>query len=55
MGAEHVAKIVLPNGFEWKEADMANSVKWSAKQGDVRSLGSENTYAELADFDRCND
>jgi hypothetical protein len=54
-GAEQVAKIVLPNGFEWKEADMANSVKWSAKQGDVRTLGSENTYAELADFDWSND
>lgn len=54
-GAELVAKIVLPNGFEFKEADMANSVKWWAKQGDVRTLENERSYGELFDFEWSNE
>lgn len=48
-------KLVLPNGWEWKEADMADSVKWWAKQGDVRTLENERSYGELFDFEWSND
>jgi hypothetical protein len=53
-GKEHVARIVLPNGFEFTEADMANAVSWQAMLGD-KTLAHENCYAQLNAIDWSND
>jgi hypothetical protein len=53
-GAEHTVRIVLPNGFEFKEADIANSVRWAATLGDQLSLTHERTYAQLTDYEWSN-
>lgn len=53
-GEEHVARIVMPNGFEYKEADMGNTVSWKAKLGD-KTLTNENCYAQIAFIDWSND
>ena len=43
-GKEHVVRVVLPNGFEYQEADMANAVSWRATLDD-KTLTHENSYA----------
>jgi hypothetical protein len=53
-GEEHVARIVLPHGFEFTEADMANAVSWQATLGD-KTLAHENCYAQLNSIDWSND
>jgi hypothetical protein len=54
-GEEHTVRIVLPNGFEFKEADVANSVSWTAALGDNQTLKHEKTYAQLYSFEWSND
>ena len=49
-GEEHRAIIKLPEGFEYKEAEMANAVMMQATIGD-KQLRNENTYAQLAAVD----
>ena len=44
---EHRALIRLPNGFEYKEAEMGNATMMHAVLGD-KTLSHENTYAQLA-------
>jgi hypothetical protein len=46
-GQEHRALIRLPNGFEYKEAEMANAVTMLATLGD-KTLQNQNSYAQLA-------
>lgn len=46
-GEEHRALIRLPNGFEYKEAEMGNAVIMQAAVGD-KKLSHQNTYAQLA-------
>ena len=46
-GEEHRALIKLPNGFEFKEAEMANCVEHHAKAGD-KVLSNKNSYAQFA-------
>jgi hypothetical protein len=46
-GEEHRALIRLPNGFEYKEAEMGNAVIMQATIGD-KGLSHQNTYAQLA-------
>ncbi|HEV2239136.1 MAG TPA: DUF1326 domain-containing protein [Ktedonobacterales bacterium] len=53
-GAEHTIRIVLPNGFEFKEADIANSVRWSATLTDQMTFTYERSYAQLNDFEWSN-
>jgi hypothetical protein len=53
-GEEHRALIVLPNGFEYKEAEMANAVSFSVSAGDKLAFHHENTYAQLNAFDWSN-
>jgi len=53
-GSEHRARIVLPNGFEYTEAEMGNALRMSAKAGDVLSFEYANTYAQLNTFDWTN-
>jgi hypothetical protein len=49
-GEEHRARIVLPDGFEFKEAEMGNTVRFW-----VRTVGlafeHRNSYAQLNEFD----
>jgi len=45
-GEEHRAIIKLPNGFEYKEAEMANAVSMHATVGD-KALKNQNSYAQL--------
>jgi hypothetical protein len=54
-GEEHTVRIVLPNGFEFKEADVANSVAWTAALGNARKLEHERTYGQLYSFEWSND
>jgi hypothetical protein len=46
-GAEHRARIQLPEGFEYKEAEMGNCVMNRAILGD-KKIDNQNTYAQFA-------
>jgi hypothetical protein len=51
---EHRARIVLPDGFEFKEAEMGNTVHCRVGGGDKLSYEFKNTYAQLNAFDWSN-
>ena len=51
---EHRVRIDLPNGFEYKQAEIANSVSWTVASGDPLAFSHENTYAQLYEFDWSN-
>jgi hypothetical protein len=53
-GEEHRARIVLPGGFEYSEAEMANTVECNVTAGAPLSLTLENTYAQLNEFNWSN-
>ena len=53
-GEEHRARIVLPEGFEFKEAEMGNTVHCRVGAGDQLSYGFKNAYAQLNAFDWSN-
>ena len=50
-GEEHRARIVLPNGFEYKEAEMGNTVSCRVSGGAKLTYELKNTYAQLHAFD----
>ena len=50
-GEEHHARIVLPNGFEFKEAEMANTLECTTTAPGPLSLTLTNSYAQLNKFD----
>ena len=50
-GEEHRARVVLPYGFEYLEAEMGNSVSWTVSAGGPLEFQHENTYAQLNAFD----
>jgi hypothetical protein len=50
-GEEHRARIVLPNGFEFKEAEMGNTVHCRVSAGEKLTFELKNTYAQLNAFD----
>lgn len=52
-GKEHRARIVLPNGFEFQEAEMANSVHFRVESGSL-VFQHTNTYGQLCEFDWSN-
>jgi hypothetical protein len=54
-GQEHRAQIVLPDGFEFKEADVANSLLLHVTGDGPLSFSHENTYAQLNSFDWSNE
>jgi hypothetical protein len=54
-GEEHRARIDLPNGFEFKLAEVGNSVHWRTTAGPHLSMEHENTFASLAHFDWSSD
>jgi hypothetical protein len=53
-GEDHRALIRLPNGFEFKEAEMGNAVMMRATVGD-KTLDNENSYAQLAAVEWSNE
>jgi hypothetical protein len=53
-GEEHRARIVLPGGFEYKEAEMGNTVYLHVRSGNHMEFEHENTYAQLNAFDLSN-
>lgn len=53
-GEEHRARIVLPNGFEYKEAEMANTVSLRATGGGKLTFQHTNCYAQMNAFDWSN-
>lgn len=50
-GEEHRVRIVLPNGFEYKEAEIVNAVSLRVTVGDKLSYQHENSHAHLNVFD----
>ena len=52
-GEEHRALIKLPNGFEYKEAEMGNCIENYAKLGD-KVISNKNSYAQFAAVDWSN-
>jgi hypothetical protein len=52
-GEEHRARIQLPDGFEYKEAEMANCVENRATLGD-KTISNRNSYAQFASVDWTN-
>lgn len=53
-GEEHRAQIALPEGFEYKLAEVANTTYARVKADEPLSLELENTYAQLNAFDWSN-
>src|SRR5437899_11032982 len=53
-GEEHRARIQLPFGFEYREAEVANSVRWKATGQKPLRMEHANTYAQLNAFDWSN-
>jgi hypothetical protein len=53
-GEDHRARIVLPDGFEYAEAEMANTVACTTTADGPLSLRLENSYAQLNEFDWSN-
>jgi hypothetical protein len=53
-GDEHRARIVLPDGFEYKEAEMANAVALRVHSVPPLVFEYANTYAQLNAFDWSN-
>ena len=53
-GNEHRARIVLPGGFEFKEAEMGNSVSLKAQSDSPLSFEHSDSYAQLNAFDWSN-
>jgi hypothetical protein len=50
-GEEHRARIVLPDGFEYKEAEMGNTVYCRVGAGEQLAFELKNTYGQLNAFD----
>jgi hypothetical protein len=46
-GEEHRARIVLPNGFEYKEAEVGNTVSFEVKAPQELAMRHQNTYAQV--------
>ena len=53
-GEEHRAQIRLPNGFEYREAEMGNSTWLKAAVGSI-AFEHRNTYAQFNAFDWSNE
>lgn len=52
-GEEHRARIQLPDGFEYKEAEMANCVEHRVTLGD-KTFSNQNSYAQFCHVDWSN-
>lgn len=54
-GKELVARTNLPNGFEFKVAEVGNAVRWQATAGEHLTMAHEHTHAHLARIDWSSD
>jgi hypothetical protein len=54
-GAAHRVRIDLPNGFEFRQAEIANSVRWQVTADAPLSLRHETSYAQLSAVDWSSD
>ena len=54
-GNEHRARIDLPNGFEFRVAEMADSVKWHTAAGGPLTMAYEHSYAQLTRIEWASD
>jgi hypothetical protein len=52
-GEEHHARIQLPNGFEYKMAEMGNCLENRATLGE-KTISNRNSYAQFAAVDWTN-
>lgn len=50
-GVEHRVRIDLPNGFEFKLGEIANTVHWEVDAGAPITISNDNSYAHLYSFD----
>lgn len=53
-GEEHRARIDLPNGFEYKQAEVANAVRWKASCRPPLSIEHQGKHAHLNRFEWSN-
>ena len=53
-GEEHRVRIDLPDGFEYKQAEIGNTVRASITAEEPLSFTLENTYGQLNPFDWTN-
>ena len=53
-GKSYRARIVLPDGFEFKKAEMGNTVRFEVKTPREVAMRHENSYAQLNAFDWSN-
>jgi hypothetical protein len=53
-GEQHRAQIVLPEGFEYKTAEVANTVFARVTAEELLAMQLENSYAQLNEFDWSN-
>jgi hypothetical protein len=53
-GEEHRARIVLPEGFEYQEAEMGNTVYVRVQSDERVAFEHENSYAQLNEFEWSN-
>ena len=53
-GEELRARIVLPGGFEFEEAEMGNSVSLRVQSDSPLSFEHSDTYAQLNEFEWSN-
>lgn len=51
---EHRVRIDLPDGFEYKQAEIGDSVEWNVDSGDPLSFSHRNTYAQMYEFEWSN-
>lgn len=54
-GNEHRARIDMPTGFEFRVAEMANSVRWHTAAGGPLTMAHENSYAQLTRIEWASD
>jgi hypothetical protein len=51
---EHRVRIDLPDGFEYKQAEIGNSAQWTVTSDAPLTFEHENTYAQLYEFEWSN-
>ena len=51
---EHRVRIDLPDGFEYKIAEIGNSAEWNVDSGAPLDFSHENTYAQMYEFEWSN-
>jgi hypothetical protein len=54
-GEEHRAAIYLPEGFEYRQAEVANSVRWKTTCGDLLDMEHRGKHAHLNAFEWSNE